>query len=65
MDMFTRRACDHVEDDSVFRRVEGMIDRRRLPGRRRACARTRGAPDMDMMIRVILIGAWYSLSDRE
>jgi len=44
MDMFTRRACDRIEDDSVFRRVEEMIDRRRWPGRRGACARTLAAP---------------------
>jgi len=40
MDMFTRRACDRIGDDSVFRRVEEMIDRRRwgralAPGTRR------------------------------
>jgi len=46
MDMFTGKAREGIEEDSLFRRVEEMIDRRRWPGRPVACARTWSAPDM-------------------
>ena len=67
MDFFMKLADDRVSQDSTLRKVCALIDWQRLaavlgPVRSRL---GRTGYDVDLMIRVLLLGQWHSLSDRE
>jgi IS5 family transposase len=67
MDFFMRLISDRVAADNVLRKVSSLIDWKRL-GWKVGKVRSklgRAGYDVDLMVRVMLLGQWHSLSDRE
>ena len=66
MDLFMTLVADRVAADNVLRKVDALVDWGRLgqvlgPVRSRL---GRAGYDVELMIRVLLLGQWHSLSDR-
>ena len=67
MDFFMQVISDRVEADNVLRKVSSLIDWKRV-GWKVGKVRSklgRAGYDVDLMVRVMLLGQWHSLSDRE
>ncbi|MBC6412709.1 MAG: transposase, partial [Hyphomonadaceae bacterium] len=67
MDFFTGLLSERVASDNVLRKVGALIDWRRV-GLKVGKVRSqlgRSGYDVDLMLRVLLLGQWHSLSDRK
>ena len=66
MDLFMTLVADRVVADNVLRKVDALMDWGRV-GRVLGPVRSklgRAGYDVELMIRVLLLGQWHSLSDR-
>ena len=66
MDLFMTLVADRVAADNVLRKADALVDRGRV-GRVLGPVRSklgRSGYDVKLMIRVLLLGQWHSLSDR-
>jgi len=66
MDLFTKTLSERVAPDNALRKVEAAIDWNRV-SRKAGNVRSqhgRSGYDVEMMIRLLLLGHWHSLSDR-
>lgn len=67
MDFFMTLISERVEPDNVLRKVERLIDWRRV-GWKVGKVRSRlgrAGYDVDLMVRVLLLGQWHAPSDRQ
>ena len=66
MDLFMTLVADRVAPDNVLRKVDALVDWGRV-GRVLGPVRSklrRSGYDVELMVRVLLLGQWHSLSDR-
>ena len=66
MDLFMTLVADRVAADNVLRKVNALVDWGRV-GRVLGPVRSklgRAGYDVELMVRVLLLGQWHSLSDR-
>lgn len=67
MDFFMQVIGERVPEDNVLRKINALIDWKRV-GWKVGKVRSRlgrAGYDVDLMLRVVLLGQWHSLSDRE
>ena len=67
MDIFTHESLDRVGIDNVFVKLERLIDWVGIGDRLGSVRHRLGRKgyDVDAMVRVLLLGQWHSLNDRE